>query len=328
VIWRPVAELWRSLTGERPRRGPGSLAPANPAGAVESNRVDAPSEGSLFADRYRLDRVLGRGSAGEVRLAIDTRTGQSIALKLFAAPPRAAQPIDEHQTRELLASRRLSHPGIAAVLDVGRSGAIAWMAMEFVSGVPLTRYTQRARLLPEALVMRLAARMADALAHAHARRVVHRDLKPANVLVDLAAMQVKLLDFGVARIDEGQATRTGMTLGTPAYMAPEQLAGHPVSPASDVYALGVILFEMLTGRRPHEGATMGELLRAVASTPPAQLARLRPDLPADLCATVQQLLASLPEQRPGDLVELARRMDALAARQETEAKPRDGVGPA
>lgn len=280
--------------------------------ARSASPVAPPGGEQVVAGRYRLDRLLGRGAAGEVRLATDLRTGVPVAIKLFASPDRSTAPTDDHHSRELLAARRLQHPGIAAVLDAGRSGATTWLVMEFVAGVPLTRYIQPARLLPEALVLRLGARIADALAHAHAQRVVHRDLKPANVLVDLATARVKLLDFGVARIDDGQQTRTGMTLGTPAYMAPEQLAGHAASPATDVYALGVMLFELFTGRRPHGGATMGELLRAVASTPAADLARLRPDLPAEAAAAVQQMLAADPASRPSSLAELAARFDGLA----------------
>jgi serine/threonine-protein kinase len=155
--------------------------------------------------------------------------------------------------------------------------------------------------------------MADALAHAHAQRVVHRDLKPSNVLVDITRATATIIDFGVARIDDGQQTRTGMTMGTPAYMAPEQLVGMPASPASDTYALGVLLFEMFTAQRPHGGASLGELLRQVAEAPPLSLATLRPDLPADVAAAVQQLLARDPAKRPADLAALARHLDALAA---------------
>jgi serine/threonine-protein kinase len=142
---------------------------------------------------------------------------------------------------------------------------------------------------------------------------VHRDLKPSNVLVDLPSMGVKLLDFGVAHLVDGTQTRTGMTLGTPAYMAPEQLVGLPVSPASDAYALGVVLFEMLTARRPHGGANLGELLRQVAEAPAADLASLRPDLPRAVADAVQPLLARDPQQRPADLAAWALQAERLAA---------------
>ena len=185
--------------------------------------------------------------------------------------------------------------------------------MERVRGVDLSRYTQRHLLLPETLVLRIGARVAAALAHAHANGIVHRDLKPANVLVNLADGQVKLADFGVARDEDTSATRTGMTLGTPAYMAPEQLAGTPASAASDAYALGVMLFELLAGRRPHQAANLGELLKATASQPPASLARLRPDLPPTVVAAVEQLLATDPAQRPADLTAWSAQVATLSA---------------
>ncbi len=268
-----------------------------------------------LAAQFNLQRLLGSGATGEVYLASDVRTGQQVALKLMAASPGTGQgPLPQNPgTRELQASRRLRHPDIAAILDAGQEADVAWLAVEFAPGLPLSRYTQASRLLPTALVLRLGARLAAALACAHQQGVVHRDLKPSNVLVDLPSMGVKLLDFGVARIEDGQQTRTGLTLGTPAYMAPEQLAGLPASPASDAYALGVVLFEMLTAQRPHGGANLGELLRQVAEAPAADLASLRPELPRPAALAVQQLLARDPQQRPADLAAWARQAEHLAA---------------
>lgn len=228
-------------------------------------------------------------------------------------PPAQRQEWLKRLQREAALARRLEHPDIVAIYEAGLADGRAWLAMERVRGVDLGRYTQRHRLLPETLVLRIGARVAAALAHAHAQGVVHRDLKPANVLVNLADGQVKLADFGVARAEDSSHTRTGMTLGTPAYMAPEQLAGEPASPATDSYALGVMLFELLTGRRPHQAATLGELLKATAHEPPARLGALRPDLPASVVGLVEQLLARDPARRPADLAAWSTEMATLAA---------------
>jgi serine/threonine-protein kinase len=268
----------------------------------------------LLDGRYRLGPSLGRGTTGEVFRATDLQTGTDVAVKMFTRLQAKQSQVDGPATgREALAAARLRHPGIAAVLDADPSGDEAWLVSELAPGVPLTRYVQAQRLLPEPLVFLLAARMAEALAHAHAQGVVHRDIKPANVLVDLPSATLKLIDFGVAHVDDGTQTRTGMTLGTPSYMAPEQLVGLPVSPASDAYAMGVVLFEMLTARRPHGGASLGELLRQVAEAPAADLASLRPDLPRPAAAAVQQLLSRDPQQRPADLAAWGLRAEQLAA---------------
>ncbi len=271
----------------------------------------------LLAGRYRLGARLGQGASAEVREAIDLRTGNTVAVKLISLP------IDlpdvqrkewlQRLQREADLARRLDHPDIVAVIEAGLQPGGAWLAMERVRGVDLSRYTQRHLLLPETLVLRIGARVAAALAHAHANGIVHRDLKPANVLINLADGQVKLADFGVARLEDASATRTGLTLGTPAYMAPEQLAGAPAVAAGDTYALGVMLFELLAGRRPHQAATLGELLQATASQPPASLARLRPDLPPAAVAAVEQLLASNPADRPADLVAWSAQVATLSA---------------
>ena len=284
--------------------------PATPALRID----DGPP---LLAGRYRLGARLGRGASAEVREAVDLRTGNTVAVKLISLPRdlpevRRKEWLQRLQ-READLARRLDHPDIVAVIEAGLQPGGAWLAMERVRGVDLSRYTQRHLLLPETLVLRIGARVAAALAHAHANGIVHRDLKPANVLVNLVDGQVKLADFGVARDEDASATRTGLTLGTPAYMAPEQLAGAPAGAASDTYALGVMLFELLAGRRPHQAATLGELLKATASQPPASLARLRPDLPPTAVAAVEQLLAPDPADRPADLGAWSAQVATLSA---------------
>lgn len=278
---------------------------------------DSDDDAPLLHGRYRLGTRLGGGAAGQVREAIDLRTGGIVAVKLISLPPDlpAAQRKEwvARLQREAELARRLEHPDIVAIYETGIDAGQAWLSMERVRGVDLSRYTQRQLLLPENLVLRIGARVAAALAHAHAQGVIHRDLKPANVLINLAGGQVKLADFGVARDAAADLTRTGMTLGTPSYMAPELLAGAGATPASDVYALGVMLFELLSGRRPHQAATLGELLQATASQPPASLAQLRPDLPAPVVSAVEALLARDPADRPADLADWAAQMAGLAA---------------
>ena len=267
---------------------------------------------TVFASRYRLEQLIGRGTSAEVFRATDLTTQSKVAIKIMARPAGRSDLDDDAGVRELDAARRLDHPGIAAVLDAGRSDASAWIVMPLLAGALLSRYTERRRLLPEPLVLRLVASMARALAHAHRHGVVHRDLKPANVMVDLSCERVTVLDFGVARIDDRLATRTGLTLGTPAYMAPELLAGQPASPASDTYALGVMLFEMLTAERPHQASSLGQLLRAIASAPAVDIRTRRAGLPAGVAAVVNSMVSAQAAQRPQDLQVLAAQLDQLA----------------
>lgn len=277
---------------------------------VEPDR-EAHGPGRVIAGRFRLQQLLGRGAAGEVHQAIDQRDGRTVALKLIRRRDEGAPP-EGADDREQVAGWRLRHPGIAGLIDAGSDGGLRWLAMEFAPGVALTRYTDPARLLPEGVVLRIGARIAEALAHAHALGVVHRDLKPSNVRIDLPTMGVTLLDFGVARIDDGMNTRTGLTLGTPAYMAPEVLAGQPASTAADVYALGVILYELMAGRRPHDGATLGELLRSVAERPMPDLGGRCPHLSGPVAEAVHLALRREPKERPSDLVAYASSLEALA----------------
>ena len=267
---------------------------------------------------YRLIRPIGRGSMGTVHLAIDSRDGRPVAVKSMSlgADLGDAELVQLHQrfVGEVAAARRLSHPDIVAVHEAGESAGTVWLAMELLRGCDLGRYTHMSRLLPEPLVLQLAERLARVLAHAHDQGVVHRDIKPGNVMLDLPTGQLKLTDFGIAGLADMSRTRTGIVIGTPFYMAPEQLAGAGADPRSDLYALGVLLFQLLTGRLPHEQASLGELLRAVASEPAPDVRTLRPALSPALAELVARMLHKQPAGRPADALALAQALSALQAR--------------
>jgi protein phosphatase len=261
---------------------------------------------------FRLQRALGRGAHGEVYLA-EAATGGPVALKLAEVPSgEATKAWKEHFLSGARTAQRLVHPGIVAVHGAGIEGRLAWLAMELVPGGDLARYTASHRLLPEGLVLMLGQRIARAVAYAHRQGVVHRDLKPANVLVHLPGQVVKLADFGLARAEDAAQTGTGIVVGSPAYMAPEQLAGNVPSPSTDLYALGVMLFQLLSGRLPHDSPSMGELLRQVATEPAPDLRELVPDIQPGLAALVARLLAKQPNRRPGDGDALAAELQVLA----------------
>lgn len=264
---------------------------------------------------HQLLRPIGQGAGSQVYLAqaggVDAPL---VALKLVRLPPGEARATAARQFEAAAAAAAgLQHPAIVQVFQHGIEDEWAWVSMEPVPGSDLTRYTQPSRLLPEALVLRIGARLAEALAYAHRQGLVHRDVKPANVLADWASDVIKLADFGLARGAWAAHTGTGIVPGSPAYMSPEQLSGRVPDAAADLYALGVTLFELLAGRLPHQAQTMGELLRQVAQEPAPALAELRPGLPQALSTLVAQLLQKDPAQRPADGDGVAAELRELAA---------------
>jgi len=259
---------------------------------------------------WRLVRRLGQGAHGTVHVAARIGSDEAFALKLVALPAGDAT-AREQFLRQARAVARLAHADIVALLDSGIDGTIGWLAMELVPGTDLMRYTEPARLLPEPLVLRVGERIARALAHAHALGFVHRDIKPANVLVHWPSDTVKLADLGLARASDAAATRTGVVPGTPAYMAPEQLTGALPDARADLYALGVTLYQLLTGRLPHNATTMGRLLSSVAQHPAPRLAALRPDLPAALDELLARLLERQPARREAHAIATAQALQAV-----------------
>jgi serine/threonine-protein kinase len=252
---------------------------------------------------------VAQGAHGSVYAALDLASGEARALKAEPAPetPEGCQQFLAQGERLL----PLVHPGIVRVHGGGLSRGLAFLVMEWAPGADLARYTQAGRLLPEPLVLELAAQLAEALAHAHRQGLAHRDVKPANVRFDPALGRVKLADFGLARADDAQASRSGQFVGSPAYMAPELLAGAAPDAASDLYALGVLTYELLSSQTPVHAESLGELLRAVAHAAPRPLAAVRPDLPAARAAAIDALLAPLLAKAPAERL---RDGDAWAAR--------------
>jgi serine/threonine-protein kinase len=266
--------------------------------------------------RYRVEGLIGRGSMGAVYAARDDE-GRALAIKTLAIDRMAggedAEALRERFMHEARTALALHHPGILAALEAGEDDGLAWIAMERLDGTTLEAHTRAPALLPPPVALLAVARVADALACAHRLGVVHRDVKPANILIDLAADQVKLADFGLAAMAGGGRTRTGVMLGTPAYMAPELLAGQRPDARADLYALGVVLFELLTGRLPHGAESLGALMREVTTAPAPDVRTLRPDLPAVLADAVALALEKRPAHRIRDAAVWADDLRAIAA---------------
>ena len=251
----------------------------------------------------RIDRLLTRSAMGSLYLAFDEADGAPLAVKAVVLGQPGDPALAGAQGRfqhETLSAIRLRHPGIVVTHGAVLEGGMGYVAMELLTGSDLGRYTRPTRLLPEALALDIAARLAQALAYAHRAGVVHRDVKPANVMFDPATNSVKLTDFGLARAVDAEATRSGVLLGSPAYMAPEMLAGARADAAGDLYSLGVLLFELLTGRLPFEADTMGALLRAMATQAPQTVRMLRPDLPAAQATALDAVLAPVLTRSPAE----------------------------
>jgi serine/threonine-protein kinase len=251
--------------------------------------------------RYQVEKELGKGAMGVVYLGKDPKIGRVVAIKTMALSQEFAgdELVDARERffREAETAGRLQHQNIVTIFDAGEEHDLAFIAMEFLKGSDLADFCKGGQLLPVATVISIAARVAEALAYAHRQNVVHRDIKPANIMYEVESDTVKVTDFGIARITDSSKTKTGMVLGTPSFMSPEQLAGKKVDGRSDLYSLGVMLYQMLAGVLPFRGDSMSELMFKIANEEAADIRIIRPELPENLANVVALALSKRPETR-------------------------------
>ncbi len=262
--------------------------------------------------RFRVVGVLGHGAMGVVYRAEDTTLDRVVAIKTIALGGASREERDLHEARflqEARAAARVSHPAIITVYEMGREGDVAFIAMELLEGVDLRELIRNASVLPSQ-ALTIAACVADGLACAHEQGIVHRDVKPANIMV-LPDGRVKIMDFGIARPHEPAVkTQTGLLLGSPQYMSPEQIVGRPFDHRADIFSLGLVLYEMLTGVKPFAGKDLSDITFKVANlaaTPPSHVAR---DLPPVLDFIVARALKKNPEERYASAADFARDLRA------------------
>ena len=257
--------------------------------------------------RYVVQATLGRGAMGVIYKAHDPVIDRTIAIKLVHADLLDGEDRTDYVARfrgEAQAAGRCSHPNVVAVYDFAMHGENPYLAMEFIDGVTLSQIEKDGRRFSTPEIIDLMGQMLDGLGAAHALGVVHRDIKPANVMLT-AQGRVKVTDFGISRIDTSVLTGAGAVLGTPSYMSPEQCRGEAVDARSDLFSAGVVLYELVTGRKPFTGASQHELWRKLLDEPPPDPAELRPDAPRFLLDVISRSLAKQPANRFASAQEMA-----------------------
>ncbi|MFT5391545.1 MAG: CHASE2 domain-containing sensor protein/tRNA A-37 threonylcarbamoyl transferase component Bud32 [Gammaproteobacteria bacterium] len=263
--------------------------------------LDASGMTKPMLGRYEVEKELGKGAMGVVYLGKDPKINRVVAIKTMALSQEfEADELDEVKERffrEAETAGRLTHPNIVTIYDAGEEHDLAFIAMEFLKGQDLAGFTKPGSLLDISTVIEIVAASASALNYAHGENVVHRDIKPANIMYEPESGQTKLTDFGIARITDSSKTKTGMVLGTPSYMSPEQLSGKRVDGRSDLFSLGVMLFQMLTGQLPFKGDSMATLMFMIANEPHPDLLEVKADLPPALRDIVNRALDKNIETR-------------------------------
>jgi serine/threonine-protein kinase len=249
--------------------------------------------------KYPVIREIGHGAVGTVYEGFDPDTGEKIAIKVLRAehlPDRRADSAGARFEREAQATRRLRHPNIVTVHEYGEQGRIKFIAMEFLKGRELRHLLREHGRLALDEAVSITLQLLDALGHSHRHGVVHRDIKPSNVMV-LDGLQVKVMDYGIARIESAACTQMGSLLGTPAYMSPEQMRGEPADGRADLWAAGVMLYEMLVGRGPFVAPNVLDVMRNAATLEPPPVSTLVDGLPASIDGVLRRALAKRREDR-------------------------------
>jgi eukaryotic-like serine/threonine-protein kinase len=265
--------------------------------------------------RYEILRELGQGSMGTVYLGRDPKINREVAIKTLKYADVGQGDLIQVKTRffrEAEAAGKLSHPDIVSIYDVGEDHDMAYIAMELLNGWNLTRFCRPGYLLPVHQVLSIIADVASALDYAHSQGVIHRDIKPDNIML-LEDGRVKVTDFGIALVVDASKTRTGIVLGTPKYMSPEQVAGQTLDGRSDLFSLGIVLYELLAGAKPFKGDTISTIIYAITHEPHAPFSEFKPEIPACCQAIVDKLLAKELDDRYDSAAELLKAIQVCMA---------------
>ena len=258
--------------------------------------------------RFEILREIGKGAMGQVFLAHDPKIDRHVAIKTIVLPPgtseEEARETSQRFTHEAQAAGKLLHPNIVTIFDVGEEEGLSFIAMEYIEGSTLEKHTRSDQLLAPSRVLNLIGQAAAALDYAHQNKIVHRDVKPANLMV-LKGDVLKVTDFGLAKNPSANLTQAGVLLGTPSYMSPEQIQGRELDGRSDLFSLGVVLYELLTGVRPFDGDSISTIIYKVLYEDPRPPAAFNPALPPDVNVLLEKALAKDPESRYRSCAELA-----------------------
>jgi len=292
------------------------------AGSHPGGRLDLTVSEKPRFGRFEVQKELGKGAMGVVYLGKDPKIGREVAIKTLALAqefePDELAEVKARFFREAETAGRLSHPNIVTIYDTGEEHDFCYIAMELLKGADLGPYTKPGKLLPVEKTVALVARAADALGYAHRQGVVHRDVKPANMMYHAESDTLKVTDFGIARLTASSKTKTGMVLGTPSYMSPEQLAGAKIDGRSDLFSLAATLYQLLAGRLPFDGESMAQLMFRIANEAPPDVRQARPEVPAGLAAFLERALAKRPEARIQTGEEFAGALRAAATQPMTQ----------
>src|SRR3954447_15675979 len=281
--------------------------------------------GTVLGGRYRLVELLGQGGMATIYRARDSQLERDVAVKVLRPEYGADPDFFARFRQEAQSAASLNHPGVVSVFDYGADPAGPFIVMELVEGEDLSAIIRRSGALPPRAAARLVAQAARAVAAAHDRGFVHRDIKPGNILVTREG-RVKVTDFGIARaLSESALTLPGTTLGSVHYFSPEQARGELATPASDIYSLGIVLYELLTGRRPWTGDTAAAIATARLSGPVPSPSSVRSGIPPALDAIDQRALAQRPEDRFASAGEMADALDGYLAEDRSAAAAAGGA---
>jgi class 3 adenylate cyclase/tetratricopeptide (TPR) repeat protein len=293
--------------------------------APEAGAPHDPLIGTVVAQKFRVLSVLGEGGMGKVYKAEQVPLAIDVVIKVLHPQLAGDAMVVKRFFREAQAASRLRHPNSVSILDFGDSNGTLYIAMEFLRGKTLSYVLEHEGRFEPRRAVRVIGQVLEVLETAHRMNIVHRDLKPDNIMIEDLPTQrdfVKVLDFGIAKIVERDSgtklTQTGMIFGTPQYMAPEQASGDPIDARTDLYAVGAVMYELLTGSVPFRAPTLAMLLAELVTKPAPPIASLRPDLPARLAALVDSALAKAPSERPQNALELKTALEECIA----EAFPR------